>query len=137
MRASAAHSVLLRITPPIPCSLDGGVDQLEPLIFGRVVGRWWQREQLPPPFIADHRHDRLTAWPAHMAIGARALRVGGHEALLHGEDEIVCSSQGRGWHWWIVSAQPDLKIADGLAKWLRRFSAVIEMECLDLIQQHV
>ncbi|HEY8798623.1 MAG TPA: hypothetical protein VIP78_00580 [Candidatus Dormibacteraeota bacterium] len=104
MRSSAPHSVLLRVTPPIPCSLDRGVNQLQPFIFCSVVGRRRQRQQLPPPFVTDHRHYWLTAWAAHVAIGARAFRVGGHETLLHGEDEVVGGAQGGGRHRRIVSA---------------------------------
>jgi hypothetical protein len=72
-----------------------------------------------------------------VAIGARALRVGGHEALLHRENEIVRGPQGCGRHWRIVSPQPDLKIPNRLAQRLRRLGAVIEMQSLDLVQQHI
>jgi hypothetical protein len=137
MRSCAAHGMLLRVTPSIPGSLYGGVNQLQPLIFCRAVGRGWQREHLPPPLVADHRHDRLTSGPPDVSIGARVLGVGSHKALLHGEDEIVSSSQGGRRKRGIVSAQSDLKSADRLAEWVRRFDAVIEMQRFDLVKQRV
>ena len=129
--------MLLRITPTVPRSLDGRINQLEPLGLSRIA-RWRrQREQLPSPFVADHRHYWLTSRPAHVAIRARVLRIGGHEPLLYGEDEIVSSAKSGRWHWRIVSTQASLKCSDGLAQRLRRLGVVVEMECLDIVQQTV
>jgi hypothetical protein len=68
-----------------------------------------------------------------VAIGPRVLGIGRHEALLHGEDEIVRGPQGCRRQRWIVAAQSDLKSADGLAEWLRRLDVVIQVQRLDLV----
>jgi hypothetical protein len=104
MHASAAHSVLLCVTPSIPSSLDSGIDELEPLILSQIVRRRRQSQHLPPSFIANHRHHRLPPWPSNVAIGPRALWVRGHQALLHCEDEIVRSPKCRGRHRRVVPA---------------------------------
>jgi hypothetical protein len=119
MRARGTHRVLLRVTPAVPRSLHRRFDKLEPLLLARVVGGRWQREDLPPPVIADHGHHRLSAWPAGVAIGPRVVGIGSHQSLLNGEDQIVCGMQcGRGQRW-IVASKPDLQGSDRLAQWRR------------------
>ena len=115
MGAGRAHSVLLRVAPPIPCSLNRRFDKVEPLVIAGIVGRRRQREQFPPPVIEDDCHHRLSAGPANVPIWAWVVRVGGHQSLLDGEDEIVrgvqcCRCQGR-----IVATKANLERADRLA----------------------
>ena len=137
MLAGTTHRVLLRVTPAIPCALDRGIDKLEPFLVAPVVGRGRQREQLPTPVLAYHRHDRLTARPAHVAIWPRVVRIGRHQSLLDGEDEVVRGMQCGRRHGWIVPPQPDLQGADRLAQRLRSLGVVAEKEGLDVVKETV
>ncbi|MEP6751820.1 MAG: hypothetical protein ABI959_03640 [Candidatus Dormiibacterota bacterium] len=119
--------MLLRVGPSIPGSFHGGVDELKPFVLSRVVWRRGQGQHLPPSFVADQRHNRLTSGAAHVTIGARIVRVGGHEPLLHREHKVVDSPQGGGWQRGIMPPEPHLKGADCLAKRLWRLSAVIKI----------
>jgi hypothetical protein len=133
MRAGAAHGVLLRVAPAVPRPLDCRIDQLEPLLVRRVVGRR-QCEQLPTPVIADQGHHRLAAGPAHVAIGTWVVWVGRHQSLLDGEDKIVSRAQG-GWrHWRIVASETNLQGADRLAQRLRRLGVIVETQRLDIVK---
>ena len=135
--ASGAHRVLLRVAPPIPRPLDRGIDELQPLVVCRAARRGWQREHLPPPFVAHHGHDRLTARPSDVPVGPRVLRVGGHEALLDREDEVVRGTQA------LREAAADRAcLAGSEARGSPRgalvaLRVVIQMQRLDLVQQRV
>jgi hypothetical protein len=101
MLSRGPHRMLLRVTPAIPCALDGALDQLQPFVIARTVRRRRQGQQLPQPVLTDDRDNRLAARPPSMAIGAWVVRVGGHQSLLDGEDQIVCGMEGRGRQRWI------------------------------------
>jgi len=91
--------VLLRVTPPIPRALHGAFDQFQPFVVGGSARRWRQRQQLPQALVADYRDDGLPARSAGVAIRSRVLRVGGHQSLLHCENEVVRGMQRGGREW--------------------------------------
>jgi len=65
------------------------------------------------------------------------LWVGGHQSLLHREDEVVRGMQrGRG-HLWIGAPQANVEGSDRLAQSLRYFGLVFEPEPLDIVEQGV
>jgi hypothetical protein len=129
--------MLLRVTPAIPCPLHSRVDQLEPFLFSSGVWRSRQGEHLPAPVIANDRHDRLATGPPDVTIGSRDIWVGGHQALLHSEDEIVCGMQGRGRHRRVAAAKADLERANRLAQRFRRLGVVVETQGFDVIQETI
>lgn len=134
MLAGAADRVVLRVTPAIPCAFHSRLNQVEPLLFSRIVRRRRQREQLPSPFIANQRHNRLAARPSYMPIRPRVVGIVGHQPLLNRKDKIVRGVQGRGRHWRIVAAESDLKSADRLEQRLGRFRVIAESKRLNIIQ---
>jgi hypothetical protein len=72
-----------------------------------------------------------------VTIGAGVVRVGSHQSLLDGEDEIVRGAQGCGGQWRIMSTQPKLKGTDRLTQWLRRLRVVSKTKHFDVIQERV
>ena len=134
MRAGGAHSVLLRVTPAIPRSLNCRFDQVKPLLLACIVGRRWQGEQLPSPVIANPRHHRLPAGPADVPIWPRVVWVGRHQSLLDGKDEVVGGVQcGRGQRG-IVAPKSKLESANGVAKYLRCLRVVVKAKRLDVVK---
>ncbi len=135
--ASAAHRVLLCVTPAVPGSLHCRIHQLDPLFLVRVVRRRRQREQLPPPVVAHHRYDRLTPRSAHMPIGSWIVWVRCHQTLLDREDKIMRSAQGRSWHRRADASETNLESSDCLAQLHGRLRLVVEGEGLDIVKQTV
>ena len=107
--------LLLRVAPAVPGSLDGLVDELDPVGVLAIAGGWRKGQHLPPPVLADDREHRLTARPSKVAKGSRVARVRGHQPLLHGEDQLVSGVESRRWERRIAPAEADLERADGLA----------------------
>jgi hypothetical protein len=117
MLARRADRVLLRVAPAVPRSLDGAIDEFEPVheicsqLFGSVGCRR-EGEHLPDAVIADDGDEGLAAGPARVPVGAGKVRVGGHEPLLDGEHEVMRGMESRGWDRWITPPEPQLKRAD-------------------------
>lgn len=132
-----AHGLLLGIAPAIPRPLDRALDQLEPFRVLACNGRGRKGEHLPSPVLPDHRHQRLTARPAGVPVRPGMVRVGGHDSLLHREDEVVSGGERGGRDGRIAPPEPDLKRADRLTQRGRRLARVAEPQRLDLLQQKV
>jgi hypothetical protein len=129
--------MLLRVAPPIPCPLHGRLHQLEPFVFSSGVWRSRQGEHLPAPVIANDRHDRLATGPADVTIRPREVWVGGHQALLHSEDEVVRGMQGGGRHRRIAAAEAELESTNRVAQWFRSLGVVVETERFDVVQEAI
>lgn len=129
--------MLVRVAPAIPRPFDGGVDQLEPLedlAAGRGRG---QRQHLPEAVVAHHGDDGLPARPPDVPVGPRVIRVGGHETLLYGEDQVVrCGKRGRR-HRWVPPPEPDLQRPYRLAQVGWRLGLIGQTQRFDVFEQAV
>jgi len=72
-----------------------------------------------------------------MPVRARMLGIGGHQSLLHGENEVVRGVEGWRGERRISATEADLQRVDRIAQALRHLDLVIETEPLDVVQQRV
>jgi hypothetical protein len=72
-----------------------------------------------------------------MAMGTWILRVGGHDPLLDGEDQVMRRVEGGRREGWVAAAEPDLQGSDGFAQTDGHLVLVPEAEILDFVQQIV
>jgi hypothetical protein len=70
-------------------------------------------------------------------MGARVLRVQGHEALLDREDQVVCRTDRGRSDRRVAPAEANLQRADRLSQSKRGFILVEESERLDLVEQGI
>jgi hypothetical protein len=65
------------------------------------------------------------------------VRIGGHQSLLYGKDEVVCSVKRRRRHGRIPPPDPELQCVDRLAQAWGSFDLILQAKRLDIFKQDV
>src|SRR5437879_2025305 len=129
--------LVLRVAPAVPSAFDRRLDQLHPRRLVTARHRRGKGEHLPPAVFANDREYRLAARPVGVTNRAWILRVGRHQPLLHGEDQLVRGVECCGWQRWVAATEPDLQSPNRLAQSKRGFAFVVQPQHLYVIEQMI